>query len=46
MLAELNSGISNPKLLGGGGGRVDFAQAGGDKKIHINQAFLAIKNQI
>ena len=30
----------------GGGGRVDFAQAGGDKKTHINQAFLAIKNQI
>ncbi len=30
----------------GGGGRVDFAQAGGDKKTDINQAFLAIKNQI
>ena len=30
----------------GGGGRVDFAQAGGDKKNNINQAFLAIKNKI
>ena len=30
----------------GGGGRVDFAQAGGVKKTHINKAFLAIKNQI
>ena len=30
----------------GGGGRVDFAQAGGDKKDHINQAFLSIKAKI
>ncbi len=30
----------------GGGGRVDFAQAGGDQKNNINQAFLAIKNNI
>ena len=30
----------------GGGGRVDFAQAGGDQKEHINQAFLSIKAKI
>ena len=30
----------------GGGGRVDFAQAGGDQKDHINQAFLSIKAKI
>jgi alanyl-tRNA synthetase len=30
----------------GGGGRVDFAQAGGNKKDQVNQAFLSIKNQI
>ncbi len=30
----------------GGGGRVDFAQAGGDKKDQINQAFLEIKKLI
>ena len=30
----------------GGGGRVDFAQAGGEKKDHINQAFLSIKEKI
>jgi len=30
----------------GGGGRVDFAQAGGDKKDQINQAFLSIKEKI
>ncbi len=30
----------------GGGGRVDFAQAGGDQKDNINKAFLAIKNEI
>ncbi len=30
----------------GGGGRVDFAQAGGDQKDNINQAFLAIKSKI
>ena len=35
-------------LLGskGGGGRIDFAQAGGNKKDQLNQAFLSIKNQI
>ena len=30
----------------GGGGRVDFAQAGGDKKDHINEAFLELKKLI
>ena len=30
----------------GGGGRVDFAQAGGDQKDHINQAFSSIKAKI
>ena len=30
----------------GGGGRVDFAQAGGNKKDQLNRAFLSIKNQI
>ncbi len=30
----------------GGGGRIDFAQAGGNKKDQLNQAFLSIKNQI
>ena len=30
----------------GGGGRVDFAQAGGDQKDNINKAFLAIKSKI
>ena len=30
----------------GGGGRIDFAQAGGNKKDQVNQAFLSIKNQI
>ena len=30
----------------GGGGRVDFAQAGGDQKDHINQAFLSIKAKV
>ena len=30
----------------GGGGRVDFAQAGGDQKSNINQAFLSIREQI
>ena len=30
----------------GGGGRVDFAQAGGDQKTNINEAFLAIKSKI
>ena len=30
----------------GGGGRIDFAQAGGNKKDQLNQAFLCIKNQI
>ena len=30
----------------GGGGRVDFAQAGGDQKSNINQAFSSIREQI
>ena len=30
----------------GGGGRADFAQAGGNQKDHINQAFLNIKAKI
>ena len=30
----------------GGGGRVDFAQAGGDKKSNINQAFSSIREKI
>ena len=30
----------------GGGGRVDFAQAGGDKKDQINEAFLKLKKLI
>jgi alanyl-tRNA synthetase len=30
----------------GGGGRVDFAQAGGDQKSYINKAFLSIQEQI
>ena len=30
----------------GGGGRVDFAQAGGDQKSNINKAFLSIQEQI
>ena len=30
----------------GGGGRVDFAQAGGDQKDNINKAFLAVKSKI
>ncbi len=30
----------------GGGGRADFAQAGGDKKDNINQAFLELKKLI
>jgi alanyl-tRNA synthetase len=30
----------------GGGGRVDFAQAGGDQKNNINQAFSSIREQI
>ncbi len=30
----------------GGGGRIDFAQAGGSKKDQVDQAFLSIKNQI
>ena len=39
---------SSFKHLGskGGGGRIDFAQAGGDIKNHINKAFLDIKNKI
>jgi len=30
----------------GGGGRVDFAKAGGDQKSNINKAFLSIQEQI
>jgi alanyl-tRNA synthetase len=30
----------------GGGGRVDFAQAGGNQKSNINQAFSSIREQI